>query len=72
MTGNITSPSTLSPCGSLGVLLSNCWCTFTNLLNVVGIGPKHSKRHKTVSKEISAGVAGVLVDFFSENQKGQK
>ena len=42
------------------------------LLPIVGIGPKHSKRHKTESKEISAVVVVVLVDLCSGNQKRQK
>ena len=38
----------------------------------IGSGPKNSKRQKTGSEEIAAGVAVVLVDLCSGNQKGQK
>ena len=39
--------------------------------SLVGIGPKHSKRQKTVSEELSAGLVVVAVALCSGNQKGQ-
>ena len=40
-----------------------------NLPPLVGIVPNHSKRHKTESEDIASGVAVVLVDLCSGNQK---
>ena len=38
-------------------------------LTLLGIGPKHSKRQKTGSEEILAGLAVVLVALCSGNQR---
>ena len=38
---------------------------------LVGIGPKYSNRQKAVSKEITEGVAAVLVALCSGNKKGK-
>ena len=63
----------------LGLVLSILSPSLSNLFLLcstppsllIGIGHNHSKRHKTGSEEIAAGVAVFLVALCSGNQKGQ-